>query len=142
MLNCLVRDKWRVFIAKYRDSVRNGSFMTHWRFFMKLKLFHGVKPITFIPMTRKPQGFISLGMNGHHNSGKLFSWRVIWYNWSDFGFFKIIADRYRNRRKRFALKFNLIASIYNFAYVFPYHEGCANQLKNPRKLFYSSEKQK
>jgi hypothetical protein len=28
--------------------------------------------------------------------------------------FKIIAERYRNRRKRFALRFNLIAGIYNF----------------------------
>lgn len=28
--------------------------------------------------------------------------------------FKIIADRYRNRRKRFNLRFNLIAAIYNF----------------------------
>jgi hypothetical protein len=28
--------------------------------------------------------------------------------------FKIIADRYRNRRKRFALRFNLISGIYNF----------------------------
>jgi len=28
--------------------------------------------------------------------------------------FKIIADRYRNRHKRFALRFNLIAAIYNF----------------------------
>lgn len=28
--------------------------------------------------------------------------------------FKIIADRYRNRRKRFALRFNLIAGIYNW----------------------------
>lgn len=28
--------------------------------------------------------------------------------------FKIIADKYRNRRKRFALRFNLIAGIYNF----------------------------
>lgn len=28
--------------------------------------------------------------------------------------FKIIADRYRNRRKRFALRFNLIAGIYNY----------------------------
>lgn len=27
--------------------------------------------------------------------------------------FKIIADRYRNRRKRFALRYNLIAGIYN-----------------------------
>lgn len=28
--------------------------------------------------------------------------------------FKIIADRYRNRRKRFALRFNLLAGIYNW----------------------------
>jgi hypothetical protein len=28
--------------------------------------------------------------------------------------FKIIADRYRNRRKRFCLRFNLIAGIYNW----------------------------
>ncbi|KJW07148.1 putative transposase [Orientia tsutsugamushi str. UT144] len=28
--------------------------------------------------------------------------------------FKIIADKYRNRRKRFGLRFNLISSIYNF----------------------------
>jgi hypothetical protein len=27
--------------------------------------------------------------------------------------FKVISDRYRNRRKRFALRFNLIAGIYN-----------------------------
>lgn len=28
--------------------------------------------------------------------------------------FKIIADKYRNRRKRFTLRFNLIAGIYNY----------------------------
>lgn len=28
--------------------------------------------------------------------------------------FKIIADRYRNRRKRFGLRFNIIAGIYNY----------------------------
>ena len=28
--------------------------------------------------------------------------------------FKITADRYRNRRKRFGLRFNLIAGVYNF----------------------------
>ncbi|MDE5060893.1 transposase [Wolbachia endosymbiont of Drosophila tsacasi] len=28
--------------------------------------------------------------------------------------FKIISDRYRNRRKRFGLRFNLIAAIHNF----------------------------
>ena len=28
--------------------------------------------------------------------------------------FKIIEDKYRNRRKRFGLRFNLIAGIYNY----------------------------
>ncbi|KJV87348.1 IS5 family transposase ISOt6 [Orientia tsutsugamushi] len=28
--------------------------------------------------------------------------------------FKIIADKYRNRRKRFSVRFNLISGIYNF----------------------------
>jgi hypothetical protein len=27
--------------------------------------------------------------------------------------YKIVADRYRNRRRRFGLRFNLIAGIYN-----------------------------
>ncbi|MDR2539526.1 MAG: IS5/IS1182 family transposase, partial [Chlamydiales bacterium] len=31
--------------------------------------------------------------------------------------FKIISDRYRNRRKRFSLRFNLIAGIYNLELV-------------------------
>lgn len=31
--------------------------------------------------------------------------------------FKIIADRYRNRRKRFNLRFNLIAGIYKLNYL-------------------------
>ncbi len=33
--------------------------------------------------------------------------------------FKIIGDRYRNRRKRFGLRFNLISGIYNFETVAP-----------------------
>jgi len=28
--------------------------------------------------------------------------------------FRIITDRYRNRRRRFALRFSLIAGIYNY----------------------------
>lgn len=31
--------------------------------------------------------------------------------------FKIVSDRYRNRRKRFGLRFNLIAAIYNMEVV-------------------------
>jgi len=33
--------------------------------------------------------------------------------------FKIISDRYRNRRKRFGLRFNLIAGIYNLELTYP-----------------------
>jgi hypothetical protein len=32
--------------------------------------------------------------------------------------FKILSDKYRNRRKRFALRFNLIAAIYNLELFF------------------------
>lgn len=28
--------------------------------------------------------------------------------------FKIVSDKYRNRRKRFSLRFNLIAGLYNY----------------------------
>jgi len=28
--------------------------------------------------------------------------------------FRILSERYRNRRKRFSLRFNLIAGLYNF----------------------------
>ena len=49
------------------------------------------------------------------NNRKLSSERVI--NENVIGMlkrFKIIADKYRNRRKRFTLRFNLIAGIYNY----------------------------
>ena len=49
------------------------------------------------------------------NNQKLASLRVI--NENIIGMlkrFKIIADKYRNRRKRFGLRFNLIAGIYNY----------------------------
>jgi len=49
-----------------------------------------------------------------HNNQMLSSERVL--NENVIGMlkrFKIIADRYRNRRKRFGLRFNLIAGIYN-----------------------------
>ena len=33
--------------------------------------------------------------------------------------FRILSERYRNRRRRFALRFNLIAAIYNLDYATP-----------------------
>jgi hypothetical protein len=48
------------------------------------------------------------------NNKKLSSERVINENViGSIKRFKIISDRYRNRRKRFALRFNLISAIYN-----------------------------
>ncbi|KJV50705.1 putative transposase [Orientia tsutsugamushi str. Karp] len=37
--------------------------------------------------------------------------------------FKIIADKYRNRRKRFGLRFNLISGIYNFDMLTSFERG-------------------
>ncbi len=37
----------------------------------------------------------------------------------DVKIFRIIAEKYRNRRKRFALRFNLIAAIYNLNLRYP-----------------------
>ena len=40
--------------------------------------------------------------------------------------FKILADRYRNRRKRFGLRFNLIAGLYNYELRFSEHRHKEN----------------
>ena len=56
-----------------------------------------------------------LSKEDKRNNKKLSSERVL--NENVIGMlkrFKIIADRYRNRRKRFGLRFNLIAGIYNW----------------------------
>jgi len=49
------------------------------------------------------------------NNGKISSERVL--NENVIGVikrFKIVNDKYRNRRKRFGLRFNLICGIYNY----------------------------
>ncbi|MBI2759205.1 MAG: hypothetical protein HYX49_11075 [Chloroflexi bacterium] len=35
--------------------------------------------------------------------------------------FRILSERYRNRRKKFTLRFNLIAAIYNLQFHFHLH---------------------
>jgi hypothetical protein len=51
---------------------------------------------------------------------KLFNWqlakdRIIIENiYRTLNIFRILSSRYRNRRKRFRLRFNLIAGIYNY----------------------------
>ncbi|OCY12237.1 MAG: hypothetical protein BEV12_02565 [Microcystis aeruginosa CACIAM 03] len=36
--------------------------------------------------------------------------------------FRILSSRYRNRRRRFGLRFNLIAGIYNYELALGYHQ--------------------
>jgi len=63
--------------------------------------------------TKKRKGKL-LSKEDKKNNRKISSDRVL--NENVIGMlkrFKIIADKYRNRRKRFGLRFNLIAAIYN-----------------------------
>ena len=49
-----------------------------------------------------------------HNNRQISKMRIVIENvFAVLKRFKIITEKYRNRRKRFALRFNLIASIYN-----------------------------
>lgn len=66
-------------------------------------------------MPKKKSKKKPLSKEDKKNNAILFSERVI--NENVIGLlkrFKIIADRYRNRRKRFCLRFNLIAGMYNW----------------------------
>ena len=71
-----------------------------------------IHELTAIPKKRKKK--LGLSKEDKKNNRKLASERVL--NENVIGVikrFKIIADRYRNRRKRFCLRFNLISGIYN-----------------------------
>jgi DDE superfamily endonuclease len=49
-----------------------------------------------------------------HNNREISKMRIVIENvFAILKKFKIITEKYRNRRKRFSLRFNLIASIYN-----------------------------
>jgi hypothetical protein len=66
---------------------------------------HPIKGSKYHKLTEKEKAF-----NKQLSSGRVLNEHMI-------GFikrFKILADRYRNRRKRFGLRFNLIAGICNF----------------------------
>ena len=66
---------------------------------------HPIKSSKYHKLTQNEKLF-----NRQISSGRVLNEHVI-------GFikrFKIVADRYRNRRKRFGLRFNLIAGICNF----------------------------
>lgn len=72
-----------------------------------------IHPNTFMPKKKSKKH--SLSIEDKRQNRKLSSQRVL--NEHVIGKvkrFKIIADKYRNRRKRFGLRFNLIAGIYNY----------------------------
>lgn len=78
--------------------------------------YQGIQKLHFnstLPKKRSKQN--PLTKEDKHQNKSLSSERVL--NENVIGMvkrFKIIADKYRNRRKRFGLRFNLIAGIYNF----------------------------
>ena len=61
-------------------------------------------------------------MNRQHSSDRVLNENVI----GNLERFKIISDRYRNRRKRFSLRFNLLAGIYNLELNFEKLQLAAN----------------
>ena len=77
--------------------------------------YHGIKKIhknSELPKKKAKKN--PLSKEDKKNNRKLSSDRVL--NENVIGMlkrFRIISDRYRNRRKRFGLRFNLIAGIYN-----------------------------
>ncbi|KJV52465.1 DDE superendonuclease family protein [Orientia tsutsugamushi str. Gilliam] len=66
-------------------------------------------------MQKKKSKKNPLTKNDKKNNRMLAGARVVYENVIDMlKRFKIIADKYRNIRKRFGLRFNLISGIYNF----------------------------
>jgi hypothetical protein len=62
---------------------------------------------------KKPKGG-SLSTEDKHNNGRLAKLRVrVERVIGSLKVFKIISERYRNRRRRFGLRFSLIAGVYN-----------------------------
>lgn len=78
--------------------------------------YQGIKKIhAHAELPKKKRKRQPLTKEDKRNNQRLASERVI--NENVIGMlkrFKIIADRYRNRRKRFGLRFNLIAGLYNW----------------------------
>ena len=68
---------------------------------------------TLIPKKRSKKQ--PLTPQDKQNNGNIAAERVVVENViRSIKIFRIMAERYRNRRKRFALRVNLIAAIYNF----------------------------
>ena len=93
--------------ADFRSIFDNASPLSIFRFFREVVKILGDYFRSFF--TRQERGFLSSSRCSGSNErvvGEHINRRL--------KIFKILADRYRNRRKRFGLRFNLIAGLYNY----------------------------
>lgn len=68
---------------------------------------------------KKPRG-TSLSIENKHCNRQLAKLRVVGEHINrSLKIFKILSERYRNRRKRFGLRLNLIAGLYNYELKLP-----------------------
>lgn len=68
---------------------------------------------------KKPRG-ASLSVENQHCNRQLAKLRVVAEQINrSLKIFKILSERYRNRRRRFGLRLNLIASLYNYELILP-----------------------
>ncbi len=68
---------------------------------------------TVLPVKKPKNG--SLSAEDKHNNGQLARLRIrVEQVIRSLKVFKMISERYRNRRKRLHLRFSLVAGIYNF----------------------------
>ena len=103
------RHDFRVF-KESKVHVKPGTKIQGDTAFVGIKRFHANSEIPFKRTKKKPLSVEDKAYNHAISSSRVTVENVI-------GFlkrFKIIAYRYRNRRKRFGLRFNLIAGICNF----------------------------
>lgn len=71
-------------------------------------------PLTNSVADQEPRGG-SLSAEDKHNNRRLAKLRIrVEQVIRSLKVFKILSERYRNRRKRFGLRFSLIAGVYNF----------------------------
>lgn len=74
-----------------------------------IKKFHSNSRVPIKRSAKKPLSKDDRRMNRNIASERALNENVI----GSLKRFKVLSDRYRNRRKRFGLRFNLIAGIYN-----------------------------
>jgi transposase len=85
------------------------------------KGYQGIAKIHALSRTpkKKPRGG-SISAKDKHLNRQLAQLRVVVEHINrTLKIFKILSERYRNRRKRFGLRFNLIAGLYNYELKLP-----------------------